>query len=104
MIKLWRIVKQLGDNEQIGYLQEAQSAAGSTRPDHMSLEVQDSSQNIKLSDGNPDEVSRSIDLQKQKQQQQLSITQMIVLDLALYHSFLAIVALTMVTVTLESAN
>ena len=29
---------------------------------------------------------------------------MIVLDLALYHSFLAIVALTMVTVTLESVN
>ena len=63
LIKLWRIVKQLGDSEQIGYLKEAQSAAGSTRPEFMSLEEQDS-HNIKLEEGSYDEVSRSTELQR----------------------------------------
>ena len=53
----------LGDNEQIGYLKEAQSAAGSSRPELMSLEEQDS-HNIKLEEGSYDEVSRSTELQR----------------------------------------
>ena len=77
LVKLWKIVKTLGGPAQISYLSDsASNRAG--QPEVKSIE-EDS-------------------IVKVETQTKHSLTQMVIVDLALYHTFLAMIALTIAEV------
>ena len=70
LVKLWKIVKMLGNSQQIGYFTD-----GDDQPDRADQDERLSSE------------------------AKYALTQMIVMDLALYHSFLALIALSIASIS-----